>query len=230
MDKELIKEICIRYKIKNYTINKDESIDVNDNVNLSYMGLSELPLKFNKVGGYFDCGNNQLTTLEGSPKYVDSSFYCYNNKLTTLEGSPNEVGGSFDCSRNQLKTLKGSPESVRGSFEGSNNQITSLEGFPERIGHNIDLIDNKITSLKGSPMNIDGSLYLYNNPISIIDSSIEVKNIININGTNFDDKIKEISQDKLKILFEHGIDYDIFRKDGSINDSRLERMFKDFNI
>ena len=68
MDKELIKEICIRYKIKNYSINSDGSIDVDDNVNLSFMELSKLPIKFNKVSGCFDCSHNNLTSLEGSPK------------------------------------------------------------------------------------------------------------------------------------------------------------------
>ena len=56
------------------------------------------------------------------------------------------------------------------------------------------------------------------------------KIIIRINSTNFDDKIKSLPQDKLRIVFEHGVDYDIFKKDGSINDSRLERLFKDFDL
>ena len=42
--------------------------------------------------------------------------------------------------------------------------------------------------------------------------------------------IIELPQDKLKILFEHGVDYVVFKKDGLVNDSRLERLFKDFNI
>jgi hypothetical protein len=95
MDKELIKEICIRYKIKNYSINSDGSIDVDDNVNLSFMGLSELPLKFNNVLGSFDCGDNILTTLKGSPK---------------------RVGGWFDCSNNRLKTLKHCPDYIHNFF------------------------------------------------------------------------------------------------------------------
>ena len=95
MDKELIKEICIRYKIKNYSINSDGSIDVDDNVNLSFMELSKLPLKFNIVLGSFDCGNNILTTLKGSPKHV---------------------GGWFDCSSNRLKTLKHCPDYIHNFF------------------------------------------------------------------------------------------------------------------
>ncbi len=40
----------------------------------------------------------------------------------------------------------------------------------------------------------------------------------------------ELPQEKLKILFEHGVDYEIFRSDGTTNFNRLERLFKDFNI
>ncbi len=39
-----------------------------------------------------------------------------------------------------------------------------------------------------------------------------------------------LSQEKLIILFEHRVDYVVLRKDWTINDSRLERLFKDFNI
>ena len=62
-----IKHICKKYKIIDYTINPDGSIDVDDDVNLEYKELDKLPLKFNNVNGYFSCDNNQLTTLEGSP-------------------------------------------------------------------------------------------------------------------------------------------------------------------
>ena len=117
-----------------------------------------------------------------------------------------------------------------GNFSCSHNNLTTLEGCPKRVNGNFDCYGNKITSLKGSPIIIDGNLYIEHNPISIIDSSIKVNGGIVITDTNFDDKIKSLSQDKLRILFEHGVDYNIFDKDGSINNSRLERMFSDFNI
>jgi len=75
------------------TINPDGSIDYSGNVNLSYKGLKEIPFKFNKVGGDFDCRSNQLTTLEGSPVEVGRWFDCGNNSLTTLEFAPKKVGG-----------------------------------------------------------------------------------------------------------------------------------------
>ena len=204
-----IHDICKKYNIQNYTINPDGSIDVDGNVFLYNMDLTEIPLKFNKVNGLFDISHNNITSLEGSPKYVGVYFNCYSNELTSLEGSPNYVGSYFSCSYNKLNALDGSTERVGGHFY---------------------CISNNITTLKGFPMIINQNLYLADNPISIIDSSIEIKGDITLKGTNFDDMIKSLSQDKLRILFEHGIDYDIFSKDGTINDSRLEGMFKDFNI
>ena len=99
---ESIHDICKRYNIKNYTINSDGSIDVAGDVDLSWYRLTELPLTFNKVSGWFNCNFNNLTTLEGCPKWIGSWFDCDHNKLTSLEFSPDYVGGGFYCSRNEL--------------------------------------------------------------------------------------------------------------------------------
>ena len=93
---EDITEICKEYNIRNYTINPDVSIDVNDTVNLSDKGLTKLPLKFNKVNGGFYCDYNKLATLEGSPKEVNGDFYCYKNKLTSFEFAPKIIRGYFN--------------------------------------------------------------------------------------------------------------------------------------
>ena len=128
-----IDSICGEYRIKNYTINPDGTVDVNGDVNLYEKGLTKLPLKFGYVSGEFDCSYNQLTSLEGSPKKVGGGFYCGYNKLVTLEGAPKEVGGYFDCRYNQLTSLVGAPEEVM-YFNCSNNQLTSLEGAPMEVG------------------------------------------------------------------------------------------------
>ena len=60
-------------RVTNYTNNDDGSIDVNGDVDLYDKKLTELPLTFNKVSGYFSCSSNQLT----------------NNLCDT------EIGGSF---------------------------------------------------------------------------------------------------------------------------------------
>jgi hypothetical protein len=97
-----IHEICEKYNIENYTINDDGTIDVDGDVNFHHNELTELPIRFNKVTGYFDCGYNRLTTLKGSPKWVGGDFDCYNNQLTSLEFSPEYVGGDFYCAVNKL--------------------------------------------------------------------------------------------------------------------------------
>jgi hypothetical protein len=104
-----IDEICRQYRIENYTINPDGSIDVNGNVILFNRRLTKLPLKFNKVTGDFSCTSNLLTNLEGCPNYVGGNFGCVANNITSLEGCPNYVGGNFNCHLNQL------PEEIRNN-------------------------------------------------------------------------------------------------------------------
>ncbi len=105
---EDIHKICKKYRIKNYIINDDGSIDVDGDVDLYSKGLTELPLKFNYVSGSFDCGYNKLSDLKGSPKIVGLNFNCDGNYLTNLRYSPEKVGGGFYCHRNrQLKSLEG---------------------------------------------------------------------------------------------------------------------------
>jgi len=107
-DKE-IKDICKKYGIFNYTI-VDGLVNVDGYVKLWNRGLTELPLRFGRVSGHFDCGGNKLTTLKGSPLYV-GEFSCGFNKLTNLKYSPLEVGGVYFCDYNkELKTLRGLEE------------------------------------------------------------------------------------------------------------------------
>ena len=132
-----IDEICEKYEIENYTINDDGSIDVNGSVRLYNKGLTELPLTFNRIEGYFDCSNNKLTTLKGSPKWVDSDFYCSwtDNRLTSLEFSPEYVGGDFYCSIGGLTDLLGSPKEVGGDFICEHNpNLITIKGCSEKIG------------------------------------------------------------------------------------------------
>ena len=128
-------EICEKYKIENYTINDDESIDVNGDVDLYNRGLVELPLRFNRVYGDFRCTNNYLTTLEGSPKWVEGDFSCSGNRLTSLEFSPDYVGGDYGTIRNGLTDLVGSPKEVGGNFYCANNELlNNPKGCTEKIG------------------------------------------------------------------------------------------------
>ena len=123
--REEVIEVCERYRIKNYTINDDLSIDVDGDVHLYSKNLEYLPLRFS---------------------YVSGAFLCFDNELKTLEGCPQTVGRSFSCSNNFLVSLKGCPQTVRGSFNCSYNKITDLEHFPED-SHTIYIENNPIYNL-----------------------------------------------------------------------------------
>ena len=70
-------------------------------------GLTSLPNDIPKyVDGYFACGHNKLTSLQGTPKYVGDGFDCDDNKLTSLQYAPKYVGGDFFCSNNTKQFTK----------------------------------------------------------------------------------------------------------------------------
>ena len=123
-----IDKICRIYKIINYTINSDNSVDVDDNVILYNKRLESIPLNFNTVNGYFECGNNNLTSLKGCPVRVGNGFYCGWNKIESLQYSPQYVeNGNFSCGWNKIESLQYCTELIRSNFSCSYNKLTSLE-------------------------------------------------------------------------------------------------------
>jgi hypothetical protein len=83
-------------------------VSINGNVALT-KECDELPVRFDRVSGYFDCENKGLKTLVGVPQWVGDTFSCVNNQLENLKGAPQWVGGNFWCQDNQLESLKGMP-------------------------------------------------------------------------------------------------------------------------
>jgi hypothetical protein len=89
-------------EITNYTINPDFSIDLFDPLHL--MERSDLfpegrfpeYIRFNSSSDFDvdDCG---LVSLEGCPIHVNGYFSCQLNELETLEGSPKEVETHYYC-------------------------------------------------------------------------------------------------------------------------------------
>ena len=169
--KEDIHSICKKYNIKNYTINEDGSIDVDGDVDFHFKRLTELPLKFGNIlsqgnqTGNFLCHDNQLTSLEGSPREVGNGFYCYNNQLESLEGSPLSVGGYFSCRNNQLTSLVGSPREVGGDFNCYVNKLTSLSGISKYISGGIYCHNNQLRDVKGVKDGWRGVFSVKGNPV-----------------------------------------------------------------
>ena len=87
-------------------INKaSQFIDEDGNYDLTRLKIEKLPdwCKDKVIKGDFYCNNNNLKTLENSPKEVIGDFFCYNNQLTTLEDAPKIVGGTFNCTNNKTQ-------------------------------------------------------------------------------------------------------------------------------
>jgi len=124
-DESEIHKICKQYNIENYTINPDGSIDVDRFINFYDKKLVNIPLKFNKVNGWFDCSFNKLTSLEGTPKEVND-FYCRYNKLTSFKGAPKIIRGIFNCTDNNIKTFEYFPSYVGGHFYCVSNPIENV--------------------------------------------------------------------------------------------------------
>ena len=155
------------FYVKNYTINKDLTVDVNGEVSLSFNDLDFIPVQFGVVTRNFDCSNNNLKNLKGCPNKT-RYFDCQHNKLESLEGCPFEINGLLDCTYNNLKKLDCGPIKISGIYGGiscSNNKLDSLEGCPKV--KNLYFDNNDILDLKGLPIGVEG-IFFHNNPISNI--------------------------------------------------------------
>jgi hypothetical protein len=118
--------------IGNYTINRDLTVDVKGNVDLSAKDLTSIPVQFGKVSGYFTCADNQLTSLLGAPKIVGDSFYCNGNLLTSFKYFPQQVADNITCSFNLVDNLDFLPQKIRGNFDcGNNPNLFTLENAPQ---------------------------------------------------------------------------------------------------
>ena len=101
-----VAKICKEFGIRNWSLERG-LVNVDGSVDLSHFGLTHIPLKFGIVTGYFDCSNNNLTSLEGCPLRVGGYFSCSWNRLTSLEGCPKYVGDDFWCQSNNIREFTG---------------------------------------------------------------------------------------------------------------------------
>ncbi len=69
-----------------WALNSDGKVDVTKSIFINRMEhLTEIPVKFGRVSGYFNCASNNLTTLKNCPDVIDIkgvTFNFYNNNLT----------------------------------------------------------------------------------------------------------------------------------------------------
>ena len=151
-----IDDWCNLYKITNYTINADGSIDVDGDVRINHKAITHLPIKFNYISGSLDLFDCKLITLYGCPKEIGGYFDCSHNQLKYLEFAPQKIHGDFDCSYNQLLSLEHSPKTVL-DYNCYNNYITSLEFTPEIVNGDFKCYGNKnLETLSGLVSQING--------------------------------------------------------------------------
>ena len=67
-----------------WKLNSKGKVDVKGSVNMRDMNLTEIPVKFGRVEGYFACSSNKLISLKNSPNSIIGKFefHCSNNNLT----------------------------------------------------------------------------------------------------------------------------------------------------
>ena len=135
MNHDIIHKFCKYHNIKQYTINNDDSIDVNDSVVFINSRMKRIPIKFNKVYGSFYCRKIGLLTLKNSPNYVGCSFYCDDNLLKSLYGCPQNVIGYFFAQDNPLESLEGynNFEDLDYKYLTCDNQVELVSKYKKNI-------------------------------------------------------------------------------------------------
>jgi hypothetical protein len=82
---EFLDRVCGEWKL-----NSDGEVDVDGDVNMYDMNLKEIPVKFGRVEGDFNCYYNYLTTLKNCPDFVVGNFWCGDNILKEYFKNINE--------------------------------------------------------------------------------------------------------------------------------------------
>ncbi len=171
VNKDEILSICNQYGINYYkdnwgnpkrnkiTVNADGTISVIGNIDLTFKELTELPVSFKRVNGYFWCTGNKITSTKGFPQVVTGSFYCNRNHLTSLVGGPMIVGGFYNCSENWLSTLEGSPVVIQESFDCDDNRLFTLEHCPIDVAEDFHCSGNRLSTLVFMPKKIRGEFH-----------------------------------------------------------------------
>lgn len=147
-------------------INSDSSVDYYDNIDLSNMKLHKIPIKFNRVMGYFNISSNPLTSLENCPKYVSLDFLCSNTNIKSLIGMPKQIGGSLICGAGPLESLEGCPSLIPLHFYCTHSNLKSLDHGPKYVSGRYICVNNKLESLEGAPKFCNSDFQCSNNKLT----------------------------------------------------------------
>ena len=205
-----------QYHIQNYELIKDKKygyiVNCKTPVSLSYKNLKSIDIKFNEVNGFFDCSNNDLISLEGSPVKCHD-FYCQNNQLTSLKYSPLFLN-SLEASSNNLIKLDCETIQINAYLDVSFNKIKKIEKIPKVMTIYLSNNDLNIKNLSEFQFVNNCSLILYGNQLlgdlQTVITSNELKEKIN--------EILNIKKEKENLLNI------INKKDLDINNKNINKI------
>jgi len=93
---KFLREVCHNHSGNCYwNLNRYGNVDVYGSVDMEGINLTEIPVKFGRVEGGFNCSKNQLTSLKNIPNYISTSFDCSHNQLTSLKTPYLRFGSTF---------------------------------------------------------------------------------------------------------------------------------------
>jgi len=121
----------------------------------------KMPMRFNSVKENFIIHDEDITSLEGSPKSVGGMFKATGTAITSLVGGPQIVKGDFhinDCSK--LKTLAGGPTEVGGDYDCGDTILSDTAGIAKSIGQDLYLAISASTKITAVPETIGRALYI----------------------------------------------------------------------
>jgi len=104
-----------------------------------------------RVGEWFDCSNNRLTSLVGCPRSVGDYFYCSCNNIREFTGIK-YIGGQLWCAINPISNIwkvispnEGWNEDHVIQDDGEAVAIERLNFFLQEIGlHPVEKVDGYI--------------------------------------------------------------------------------------
>ena len=174
-DKNEIKSWLDKHNVRNYIINEDLTVDVNETVVLKKLLDIELPVQFGNIEGSFLCMDGELTTLKGFPKKINGDFSCKKNKISNLDYFPELITKSISIGDNNISDIKKKTKTINGDLTIENNKIREFSPNTKLILGELQANSNLIESLINMPK-VSGSIFISKNKIK---SLLGVQEVVN---------------------------------------------------
>ena len=134
--------------------------------------ITSLDISKNTALTTLDCQRNQLTALDVSKNTALTTLVCAENQLTALDVSKNTELVSLKCHSNKLTALNLSKNNTAlTELSCSHNQLTALDVSQNTALTGLGCSDNKLKALDVSKNTALTGLYCYNNQLTELDVS-----------------------------------------------------------